>query len=85
MIKAIRATFKKLLSDNRGEDLTDVSSGLSKGAKAVIACAVITATAAGAKTMNDGVNDANDKATKNVTAPVSGQVGQTAQMQAPFR
>jgi hypothetical protein len=85
MIKTIRATFKKLLGDNRGEDLTEVSSGLSKGAKAVIACAVITATAGGATTLANGANSASDTAAKKVTAPVGGQVGTTTDLQSPFK
>lgn len=84
MIKTIRMTFAKLLSDKRGEDLTDVSSGLSKGAKAVIACSVIAATAAGATTLNNTANSASDVSAQKVSAPVGAQAGTTTAAQSPY-
>jgi len=79
MINAIRLTLKKLLSDKRGEDLAEVSSGLSKGAKVVITLGVITATAAGAATLANTSNSASDTAAEKVVRPVGAQAGQTQQ------
>ena len=85
MFKAIATTFKKLLSDKRGEDLTEVSSGLSKGAKAVIACTVIAATAAGATTLANTSNSASDTAAAKVTAPVGANAGTTTASQSAYK
>ena len=85
MIKTITKTFRALLSDKRGEDLAEISSGLSKGAKAVIACSVIAATAAGATTLNNTANSASDVAAQKVTAPVGAQAGTTTAGQSPYK
>jgi hypothetical protein len=72
-------TLKKLFSDKRGEDLAEVSSGLSKGAKVVITLGVVTATAAGAATLSNTSNNATDTAAEKVVAPVGAQAGKTQQ------
>jgi hypothetical protein len=70
MIHAIRTTLRMLLSDKRGEDLAEVSSGISKGAKAVICLTVCAATAGGAAAMADSSNNAANEAAKRVNAPI---------------
>lgn len=77
MFKTIRMTFAKLLSDKRGEDLAEVSSGLSKGAKAVIACSVIAATAGGTATLATTANKASDEAGNRVAQPLGVSGGKT--------
>lgn len=85
MFNAIRLTFKKLVADKRGEDLAEVSSGLSKGAKAVIACACITATAAGAATLSNTANNASDTAGAKVVQPLNAQAGHTQGVSAAYK
>lgn len=85
MFNAIRLTLKKLISDKRGEDLAEVSSGLSKGAKTVITLGVVTATAAGAATLANTSNAATDTAAAKVVAPVGAPAGTTAQTGAVYK
>lgn len=85
MFHAIRSTLRKLIADKRGEDLAEVSSGLSKGAKVVIACTVITATAAGAATLANTSNGASDAAAQKVVAPVGAAAGTTQQTSSAYK
>jgi hypothetical protein len=72
MLRNIRITLKNLVRDTLGEDLAEVSSGLSKGAKACIACGAIVATAYGANALSNAANDTSDKAAVKVGAPIGG-------------
>jgi hypothetical protein len=85
MFNTIRKTVKALLSDKRGEDLTQVSSGLSKAALGVIAASTIAAVAAGTNALNNTANNTTDTAAKKVSAPIGAQAETTQQSQAPYK
>ena len=73
MFETVRMTVKKLLNDKRGEDLAEVSSGLSKGAKVCITLGVVTATAAGAASLATTQNDTTDEASARIASPTGVQ------------
>lgn len=85
MFKTFHISMKSLLNDKRGEDLAEVSSGLSKAAKTAIALGVIAATAAGTTTLANNSNSATDTASAKVNAPIGAQAGQTAQSQSVYK
>ena len=85
MFTTIRNAMKKLLSDKRGEDLAEVSSGLSKGAKTAIVLGAIAATAAGTNALSNSSNSASDTAAQKVNAPIGAQAAQTPQSQAVYK
>lgn len=85
MFTTIRNAMKKLLSDKRGEDLAEVSSGLSKGAKTAIVLGAIAATAAGTNALSNSSNNASDTAAQKVNAPIGAQAAQTPQSQAVYK
>ena len=62
MFTKLRTTMKKLIVDTMGEDLAEVSSGLSKGAKTCIVLGCIAASAAGANALSNSSNSASDTA-----------------------
>ncbi len=84
MLKTIKKTVKALLSDKRGEDLAEVSSGLSKAAKGVIAASTIAAVAAGTNALNNTANNTTDTAAKKVSAPIGATADQTQKSKAPY-
>ena len=85
MFTSIRNTMKKLFSDKRGEDLAEVSSGLSKGAKTAIVLGAIAATAAGTNALSNSSNNASDTAAQKVNAPIGAQADKTPQSQAVYK
>jgi len=85
MFTTIRNAMKKLLSDKRGEDLAEVSSGLSKGAKTAIVLGAIAATAAGTNALSNSSNNASDTAAQKVNAPIGAQAVSTPQSQAVYK
>ena len=85
MFTKIRNTMKKLIVDTLGEDLAEVSSGLSKGAKTCIVLGAIAATAAGTNAMSNASNSASDAAANRVGAPVGVQPVATPQSQAVYK
>ena len=85
MLKTLRTTFQKLISDKRGEDLAEVSSGLSKGAKTAIVLGAITAAAAGTNALSNSSNSAADTAASKVNAPIGAQASTTPQGQAVYK
>ena len=85
MINIIRKTVKALISDKRGEDLAEISSGLSKAAKGVIACSTIAAVAAGTNALNNDANKTNDEAAKRVMAPIGQQAENSGTSSAPYK
>ena len=85
MFTTIRNTMKKLFSDKRGEDLAEVLSGLSKGAKTAIVLGAIAATAAGTNALANSSNNASDTAAQKVNAPIGAQAATTPQSQAVYK
>lgn len=85
MIITIARTFKKLFSDLAGEDLAEVSSGFSKGAKTAITLGAIAAAAAGTNALSNSSNAASDKAAEKVNAPIGAQASQTQQGSAVYK
>src|SRR5687768_2797126 len=78
MFTNIGKTIKKLYWDTVGEDLAEMSSGLSRGAIACIACGAIVGTAVGANALANGANDTSVKASNKVGAPVGGKTEKPA-------
>jgi hypothetical protein len=81
MFKMI-ATVKKFVVDTFGEDLAEVSSGLSKGAKTAIVLGAIASAAAGTNALSNSSNMASDTAAQKVNQPIgsgSDNVGAKAQ------
>ncbi len=85
MFKNTLMTVKKFLKDTIGEDLAEVSSGLSKGAKTAIVLGAITATAAGTNALQNSMNHASDTAAKNVNSPTGAQAETTQNSQAVYK
>ncbi len=85
MFKNFRNTMKKLIVDTLGEDLAEVSSGLSKGAKTAIVLGAIAASAAGTNALSNSSNAASDTAAQKVNAPIGAQAAQTPQGQAVYK
>ncbi len=85
MFKNTLMTVKKFLKDTIGEDLAEVSSGLSKGAKTAIVLGAITATAAGTNALANSANSASDTAASKVNAPIGAQASTTPQSQAVYK
>ncbi len=85
MFSKIRNTMKKFFVDTLGEDLAEVSSGLSKGAKTAIVLGAIAASAAGTNALSNSSNSASDEAAKKVNAPIGAQASTTQQSQAVYK
>ena len=67
MFSNIRNTMKKFFVDTLGEDLAEVSSGLSKGAKTAIVLGAIAASAAGTNALS---NSSEAKASELQSSPI---------------
>lgn len=85
MFSKIRNTMKKFFVDTLGEDLAEVSSGLSKGAKTAIVLGAIAASAAGTNALSNSSNSASDTAAQKVNAPIGAQASTTQQSQAVYK
>lgn len=85
MFTKIRNTMKKLIVDTLGEDLAEVSSGLSKGAKTAICLGAIAATAAGTNALSNSSNHASDTAAQKVNAPIGAAADPTPTAQAVYK
>ncbi len=85
MFTKFRTTMKKLIVDTLGEDLAEISSGLSKGAKTAIVLGAITAAAAGTNALSNSSNAASDKAAENVNKPIGAQAEKTPASQAVYK
>lgn len=85
MFSKFRTTMKKFFVDTLGEDLAEVSSGLSKGAKTAIVLGAIAATAAGTNSLSNSSNAASDTAAQKVNAPIGAQASTTQQSQAVYK
>ena len=83
MFTKIRNTMKKFIVDTLGEDLAEVSSGLSKGAKTAIVLGAIAASAAGTNALSTSANNASDTAADKVNQPISAQAAKTPASQGP--
>lgn len=75
----------RILRDNRGEDLTEKSSGLSNAGKAVIAATTIAAAAGGATALANNANNASDTTSKNINGAVGAQAQQSDKATSPFK
>jgi hypothetical protein len=85
MFTNIRNTMKKFFVDTLGEDLAEVSSGLSKGAKTAIVLGAIAASAAGTNALSTSSNNASDTAAGKVNAPIGAQAATTPAGQAVYK
>lgn len=85
MFSKIRNTMKKFFVDTLGEDLAEVSSGLSKGAKTAIVLGAIAASAAGTNALSNSANSASDTASKKVNDPIGAQASTTTAAQAVYK
>jgi hypothetical protein len=85
MFTNIRNTMKKFFVDTLGEDLAEVSSGLSKGAKTAIVLGAIAASAAGTNALSTSSNNASDTAASKVNAPIGAQAATTPAGQAVYK
>jgi len=85
MFTKLRTTMKKLIVDTMGEDLAEVSSGLSKGAKTCIVLGCIAASAAGANALSNSSNSASDTAAAKVNAPIGAEAAKATASQAVYK
>jgi hypothetical protein len=85
MFTKIAITMKKLIVDTLGEDLAEVSSGLSKGAKTAIVLGAIASAAAGTNALSQSSNNASDEAAKKVNAPIGAQAENSGRSQAVYK
>lgn len=85
MFSNFRSTMKKFFVDTLGEDLSDISSGLSKGAKAAIACGAIVAVSAGATSLSNSANSTSDNAANRVGAPLGAGSANTGASQQVYK
>ena len=85
MISIIVLSFKKLLSDKRGDDYTEASTKLTSAAKVAIALGGIAAAAAGASSLSNSSNAASDTAAQKVNAPIGAQASTTTQGAAVYK
>ncbi|MBS2015308.1 MAG: hypothetical protein JST00_20645 [Deltaproteobacteria bacterium] len=80
------ATFlRRLLSDTRGEDLTEKSSALSNAAKVGITAAVIAGAASGATVLANNANKASDTTSSRINTTVGAQADRAEAVQSPFK
>src|SRR6476646_7709351 len=85
MFTTIKSTMKKFFVDTFGEDLAEVSSGLSKGAKTAIVLGASAATEAGTNALSNSSNNASDTAASKVHAPICAQATPTPTSQAVYK
>jgi hypothetical protein len=84
MFKMI-ATVKKFVVDTLGEDLAEVSSGLSKGAKTAIVLGAIASAAAGTNALSQSSNNASDTAAQKVNQPIGATAEKSGTSQAVYK
>jgi hypothetical protein len=85
MFTKIRATLKHFIVDTLGEDLAEVTSGLSKGAKTAIVLGAIASAAAGTNALSNSANSASDTAADKVNKPIGAQADKTNPSQAVYK
>lgn len=77
--------FRRLLTDTRGEDLTEKSSALSNAAKVGITAAVIAGAASGATVLANNANSASDTTSSRINTTVGAQAAKAEAVQSPFK
>jgi len=77
--------FRRLLTDTRGEDLTEKSSALSNAAKVGITAAVIAGAASGATVLANNANSASDTTSNRINTTVGAQAAKAEAVQSPFK
>jgi hypothetical protein len=85
MLTKIRTTLKHFIVDTLGEDLAEVSSGLSKGAKTAIVLGAIASAAAGTNALSNSANSASGTASEKVNAPIGAQAEKANASQAVYK
>ena len=81
----ISSFFRRLLSDTRGEDMTEKSSALSNAAKVVITATVVSAAAGGATVLANNANSAGDTTSAKINTTVGANAAKAEQVQSPFK
>ncbi len=84
MIKAIFVTFKKLISDKRGDDFTETSSSLSRAGRATIAAVAIVGVGAGTVATLNNTNTTTDNASNKVGEQMGGKGAKSETVTKPF-
>jgi len=84
-LRKLAAFSKTLVRDSRGDDLTDASSNISRGAKVVIAGVAATGLGYGIVSQTNSANATADKTQQNIAGAAGAQGGSSQVVAAPFK